>query len=209
MPPASARPPEFPISALGFPSNAAHRLLSNNFPPTRQTASPRAWLQSQIHGGGTAPLSVANNAASRLKMRTQTLLSPACEMETSQHVGAVAELDLSICQPNTLVDRINAVPGLKTSAGKFESFCIPFETSSRDLLCVPFSRLNCCTKYPQTPKGVRGIDATHPSHPALHRATAHRTKPLLTHPGQRFSHSSAPTSFSHTQQWPPMPRRPC
>ncbi|KAK4235128.1 hypothetical protein C8A03DRAFT_46677 [Achaetomium macrosporum] len=37
-------------------------------------------------------------------------------MESSQHVGAINELDLSACQPDTLVGRINAVPGLKTSA---------------------------------------------------------------------------------------------
>jgi hypothetical protein len=40
-------------------------------------------------------------------------------MESSRHVGAITELDLSACHPNTLVGRINAVPGLKTSAGKF------------------------------------------------------------------------------------------
>jgi hypothetical protein len=32
----------------------------------------------------------------------------------------ITELNLSTCQSNTLVDRINAVPGLKTSAGKIE-----------------------------------------------------------------------------------------
>ncbi|KAH6635705.1 hypothetical protein B0J18DRAFT_360673 [Chaetomium sp. MPI-SDFR-AT-0129] len=37
-------------------------------------------------------------------------------MAGSRHVGSITELNLSACQPNTLVDRINAVPGLKTSA---------------------------------------------------------------------------------------------
>jgi hypothetical protein len=40
-------------------------------------------------------------------------------MERSQHVGAITELDLSACQPATLVSKINAVPGLRTSTGKF------------------------------------------------------------------------------------------
>lgn len=37
-------------------------------------------------------------------------------------MGAITELNLSSCQPNSLVDRINAVPGLKTSTGKFTLF---------------------------------------------------------------------------------------
>lgn len=41
-------------------------------------------------------------------------------MAVSTHMGgAVAELDLSAsCGPNTIVDRINAMPALKTSAGE-------------------------------------------------------------------------------------------
>lgn len=31
---------------------------------------------------------------------------------------AIRELDLSACHANTLSDKINAVPGLKTSTGK-------------------------------------------------------------------------------------------
>ncbi|KAK3906616.1 hypothetical protein C8A05DRAFT_40557 [Staphylotrichum tortipilum] len=37
-------------------------------------------------------------------------------MEHPQHVGAIPELNLSTCQPNTLVNTLNSVPGLKTSA---------------------------------------------------------------------------------------------
>jgi len=37
----------------------------------------------------------------------------------SSNVTTVTELDLSACQSGGIVDRINAVPGLKTSAGEF------------------------------------------------------------------------------------------
>ena len=40
------------------------------------------------------------------------------EMDASHHMASFMEVDLRTCQPNTLVDRINAVPALKTSAGK-------------------------------------------------------------------------------------------
>jgi hypothetical protein len=50
-----------------------------------------------------------------------TVSSPSLDMASSRHLGAITELNLSACQPNTLVDRINAVPGLKTSTGKFPS----------------------------------------------------------------------------------------
>jgi len=39
-------------------------------------------------------------------------------MDGYNHPGAIAELDLSACSPTTIVDRISAVPGLKTSAGE-------------------------------------------------------------------------------------------
>ena len=42
----------------------------------------------------------------------------------AHHVG-VRELDLSACHVNTLSDKINAVPGLRTSTGKFDQF-FPF-----------------------------------------------------------------------------------
>ncbi|CAK7225346.1 hypothetical protein SCUCBS95973_005832 [Sporothrix curviconia] len=41
---------------------------------------------------------------------------PSNEMDASHHMAAFMEVDLRTCQPNTLVDRINAVPALKTSA---------------------------------------------------------------------------------------------
>lgn len=63
-------------------------------------------------------------------------------METSQHVGAITELDLSICQQNTLVDRINAVPGLKTSAGEFEILPLfNFSTRTRPVSVFEVHRL--------------------------------------------------------------------
>ena len=34
------------------------------------------------------------------------------------HMAAVRELDLSACHSHSIVDRITAVPGLKTSAGR-------------------------------------------------------------------------------------------
>lgn len=35
---------------------------------------------------------------------------------------AITELDLSNCRPNSIADRINDVPGLKTSTGEFLFF---------------------------------------------------------------------------------------
>ena len=47
-------------------------------------------------------------------------------MEGFHHMATttvVTELDLSnACHPNTIVDRINAVPGLKTSTGEENIF---------------------------------------------------------------------------------------
>ncbi|KAJ9148914.1 Acetyltransferase [Pleurostoma richardsiae] len=40
-------------------------------------------------------------------------------MDGSHHMAAIRELDLSACHPNSIADRINAVPGLKTSAAFF------------------------------------------------------------------------------------------
>jgi hypothetical protein len=39
-------------------------------------------------------------------------------MANSSHIGVITELNLGSYQPYTLVERINSVPGLKTSAGK-------------------------------------------------------------------------------------------
>lgn len=39
-------------------------------------------------------------------------------MEGPQHI-AIRELDLRTCHPSTVVDRVGAVPVLKTSAGEF------------------------------------------------------------------------------------------
>jgi hypothetical protein len=44
-------------------------------------------------------------------------------MEGPQHI-AIRELDLRTCHPSTVVDRVGAVPVLKTSAGKFLSFLV-------------------------------------------------------------------------------------
>ncbi|EPE09960.1 gnat family [Ophiostoma piceae UAMH 11346] len=40
-------------------------------------------------------------------------------MDAPHHMAVIMEVDLSACHPNTLVDRINAVPVLKTSAAFF------------------------------------------------------------------------------------------
>jgi len=47
-------------------------------------------------------------------------------MERPQHVGAIAELNLSTCQPSTLVNTLNSVPGLKTSAGQLNFFSLSY-----------------------------------------------------------------------------------
>lgn len=47
---------------------------------------------------------------------------PSNERDASHHMAAFMEVDLRTCQPDTLVDRINAVPALKTSAGKLFYF---------------------------------------------------------------------------------------
>lgn len=39
-------------------------------------------------------------------------------MSASASTQTITELDLSACHPSTIVDRINSVPGLKTSTGK-------------------------------------------------------------------------------------------
>ncbi|KAK1831789.1 hypothetical protein QBC39DRAFT_79339 [Podospora conica] len=61
-------------------------------------------------------------------------------MDVSSHMGAVAELDLSAsCGPNTIVDRINAMPALKTSTAFF--------TFLRANLVLPHSSSNVSTPY--------------------------------------------------------------
>lgn len=44
------------------------------------------------------------------------------EMEPQRHQIVVPELDLSSCGPATIVDKINAVPALKTSTGRLPLF---------------------------------------------------------------------------------------
>ncbi|CAK7266935.1 hypothetical protein SEPCBS57363_002342 [Sporothrix epigloea] len=44
---------------------------------------------------------------------------PSNERDASHHMAAFMEVDLRTCPPDTLVDRINAVPALKTSAAFF------------------------------------------------------------------------------------------
>jgi hypothetical protein len=46
-------------------------------------------------------------------------------MDASHHMS-IRELDLSSCHPNTIADKINAVPVLKTSAGKNLTFSFLF-----------------------------------------------------------------------------------
>lgn len=51
------------------------------------------------------------------------------EIDASHHMAAVMELDLTACHPNSLVDRLNAMPALKTSAGKKAFFLfVPFSS---------------------------------------------------------------------------------
>lgn len=40
------------------------------------------------------------------------------KMAAAQHMKGVRELDLSACHQHSITDRINAVPGLRTSAGE-------------------------------------------------------------------------------------------
>jgi hypothetical protein len=62
-------------------------------------------------------------------------------MATVAVVPAITELDLSACHPSTIVDRINAVPGLKTSTGKLAQ--ILFISRTAPLLQVHFSPISC------------------------------------------------------------------
>lgn len=78
-----------------------------------------------------------------------TILS-ANETDASHHMAAVMELDLTACHPNSLVDRLNAMPALKTSAGKiffflllyivifFLSFSLPFAKTRFGRVAFPF-----------------------------------------------------------------------
>lgn len=64
-------------------------------------------------------------------------------MEGPQHI-AIRELDLRTCHPSTMVDRVGAVPVLKTSAGKFLSFlvfCFVFSCWCCPLSKSPVTRL--------------------------------------------------------------------
>jgi len=54
-------------------------------------------------------------------------------MDSFEHM-AIKELDLTACHQNTIADRINAVPGLKTSTGKQPRF-IPIDIPSQ-FCCV-------------------------------------------------------------------------
>lgn len=54
-------------------------------------------------------------------------------MEAPHHM-AIRELDLSAYHPNPLVDRVNAMPGLKTSAGRHPFF--PFLSVIIVFCCV-------------------------------------------------------------------------
>jgi hypothetical protein len=64
-------------------------------------------------------------------------------------MAAVRELDLSACSPNSLTDRINAVPGLKTSTGTLplSTVLVPFiHVHFKLLFAAPVSvRLSACS----------------------------------------------------------------
>jgi hypothetical protein len=103
-------------------------------------------------------------------------------MASSRHVGAITELNLSTCQSNTLVDRINAVPGLKTSAGKlwcfFLFFFLPFCTLRHiHASFTIFENRRVCFK-PENCKGGSGLWGANinANNPPLHQVTSSKLK---------------------------------
>ncbi|KAK3292077.1 uncharacterized protein B0H64DRAFT_220748 [Chaetomium fimeti] len=87
-------------------------------------------------------------------------------MASSRHVGAITELNLSTCQTNTLVDRINAVPGLKTSAA-----FLTFLRANLVLLDSTMSNASTPTLGPHTPQALPPVSpsplGTSPTQAAL------------------------------------------
>ncbi|KLU81464.1 acetyltransferase [Magnaporthiopsis poae ATCC 64411] len=87
----------------------------------------------------------------------------------SHHMVAITELDLSNCRPNSIADRINDVPGLKTSTAFF--------TFLRANLVQPSSamssRVNTPLLEPQTTTSQR-THAAEPSSNSAVRVTRER-----------------------------------
>lgn len=54
--------------------------------------------------------------------------------------STITELDLSTCHPNSIVNRINAVPGLKSSTGTFNYFLKTFYFASLFPITLPYTR---------------------------------------------------------------------
>ncbi|KAK4191960.1 hypothetical protein QBC35DRAFT_485196 [Podospora australis] len=79
------------------------------------------------------------------------------DMDGPQHTG-VTELDLSACHPNSIVDRINAMPGLKTSTAFF--------TFLRANLVLPHSAMSSNVSTPN----LRATRPPSPSPPASTQA---------------------------------------
>ena len=94
-------------------------------------------------------------------------------MAVASHMGAVAvaELDLSAsCGPNTIVDRINAMPALKTSAGESIFLFHVFWCSYRYVYSEPCSGNLECDVDDATSCGGPAIGiAGYYRHPSSHR----------------------------------------
>lgn len=85
------------------------------------------------------------------------------DMDGPQHTG-VTELDLSACHKNSIVDRINSMPGLKTSTAFF--------TFLRANLVLPHSAMSSNVSTPN-------LRATRPPSPSPLAAAAAPNQPLV------------------------------
>jgi hypothetical protein len=82
-------------------------------------------------------------------------------MESSRHVGAVTEVNLSALN-HTLVDRINAVPGLKTSTGKYFTFSSSEFLLQSWLFALAFQPHTCHETVTRRKKGC-GVNQQQPT----------------------------------------------
>lgn len=120
---------------------ASKHLLNITFLHHRRTAAVQCRRSSLL----------SSNPKFTFPARPQTSTSTASwprsndRMAVSSHMGAVAELDLSAsCGPNTIVDRINAMPALKTSAGESLFFVPRLVCSYRPVYSEPcLGNLGC------------------------------------------------------------------
>src|SRR5690606_23556133 len=79
--------------------------------PELFSLGPREWLRNPTHGGGTLGTLGSCNQYRRLACKCPTGISstpttastPSLDMASSRHLGAITELNLGTCQPNTLV----------------------------------------------------------------------------------------------------------